>query len=90
MNEYISIPIKTKALRAKCHYIFDKIWQCGLMTRDEAYFWLAKKMFISNRNCHFRLFKRTSMLIALNICINYLNDNYKKHDYPLFKTIGDF
>jgi len=87
MTEYISIPIKPKQLRYKCHYIFDKIWQSELMTRDDAYFWLASKMFISVKKCHFRLFGRTSMLIALNICINYLNDNYKNHDYPIFKTI---
>ena len=85
--EYISIPIKPKQLRAKCHLIFDSIWKEGLMSRKDAYEWLANKMFIDVNHCHFRQFGRQQMLIALELSIKYLNDNYTNHDLPMYKIL---
>jgi hypothetical protein len=41
-----------KALRHKAHLSFDRIWREGLMSRTQAYYWLAKKLGIPERGAH--------------------------------------
>ncbi len=38
--------------RDYAHYCFDKLWQCGFMTRNEAYIWLSREMDIPGSECH--------------------------------------
>ena len=43
-------------LRIKAHRRLDKIWQYGIMTRQESYAWLAAKLGIRLRDTHIGMF----------------------------------
>lgn len=42
--------------RRLAHSWFDCLWEEGLMTRDEAYAWLAEQLEITTEDCHFSAF----------------------------------
>jgi len=42
--------------KAAAHAAFDPIWKAGVMTRREAYAWLASQLRISEANCHIGMF----------------------------------
>ncbi|AJD83131.1 hypothetical protein [Paracoccus phage vB_PmaS-R3] len=42
----------TRYLRAKAHEAFDVLWRHSLLTRDEAYEWLARILGIALENAH--------------------------------------
>lgn len=39
-------------LRIRAHRAFDRVWQCGVMTRDAAYRWMADYFCIPLREAH--------------------------------------
>lgn len=43
---------KLRSLKKQAHIQFDAIWKCGLMTREDAYKWLADMLNISYDECH--------------------------------------
>jgi hypothetical protein len=61
-------PLRDK--RVRCHSIFDKIWRDGILTRMDAYRWLAGKLGIETGFCHFALFGENMCDKALNILLN--------------------
>jgi hypothetical protein len=56
-----------KDLKMKAHSLFDPIWQRGKMQRSEAYRYLAQKLGISARECHFGWFDKEMLLKAIEI-----------------------
>ena len=54
------------------HFIFDKLWKSGLVRRNEAYEWLAKKLNIKREDCHIGMFdvemcKKAALVCRLKI-----------------------
>ena len=71
---------KTRALRKKCHELFDPLWRQNKIykiwpgktrggTRRKAYIWLAKRLKIPEKDCHIGLFDEKMCKKALNILI---------------------
>lgn len=71
-----------KRARKKAHHYFDTLWETNLMTRSEAYAWLAEKMHVDLPKCHMsklsigecervvELVKNYSGLRKENTCLN--------------------
>jgi hypothetical protein len=48
---------ETRALRSACHAAFDPLWQTGVFpSRNAAYDWLARVMFLDRDETHVGLF----------------------------------
>ena len=58
----------------KAHFYFDKIWKHNLLTRDEAYEWLAKKLDLTREQAHFSLLDNNQCEEAIFFCQQILND----------------
>ena len=56
--------------RAKmgAHAAFDPLWQGGSMTRSEAYAWLARKLNITEDECHIGMFDVKTCRHAIAVC----------------------
>ena len=51
--------LANKALRKKrikAHQIFDKIWKCGILSKQDAYRWMSDKLCLDMRQTHIGLF----------------------------------
>ncbi len=58
------------------HYYFDKIWsEANLMTREEAYLWLAKQLGVEEHQAHFQGMPKSMCEEAIYYCQQLLNDN---------------
>lgn len=74
MHPFTNIPLGTladAATRKARNYSkkpFEEIWQSGIMTRTEAYRWLAKEMGKTTAECHFGLFTKEECNKAYAIC----------------------
>lgn len=62
-----------RAARQSLHKLFDPIWESGLMTREEAYAWLAKKLGLSGNACHIGLFCEDQIESAREYVQRYLD-----------------
>lgn len=47
---------RLRSLKKKAHKYFDKIWKNKLMSRTEAYTWLAGRLCIPKNECHIGMF----------------------------------
>jgi hypothetical protein len=54
----------TRHLRAKAHESFDQLWRSGLMTRSDAYRWLARELEIDGEACHISLLTQDQLRTA--------------------------
>ena len=57
---------KLRTLKTKCHDLFDKLWETK-EDRYEAYLWLALKLDIPEKNCHFGWFDEGMLNKAIKI-----------------------
>ncbi|HFJ9936331.1 TPA: zinc-finger-containing protein [Pseudomonas aeruginosa] len=72
-------PLADKPLRDsrnRCKKPFERIWRDGLMSRADAYAWLAKQLGLSAAECHFGLFDVDRCERAKRICDQYLEAIY--------------
>lgn len=60
--------------RQKGHYYFDKIWQLGYMTREEAYKWLSERLNVDKEKAHFSRMNNETCKEAVYLCQQTLND----------------
>ncbi|WP_405424112.1 zinc-finger-containing protein [Pantoea stewartii] len=80
MHPLTNIPLGTLADRAtrearkKCKKPFEIIWRSGLMSRTEAYHWLAREMDINVSACHFGWFDIGQCEEAYRACKKLLED----------------
>ncbi len=64
MHPFTNIPVgtladaETRSARTRCKPAFNKLWQSGKMSRNEAYAHLAKLMNIPVGECHFGWFSK--------------------------------
>ena len=85
--ERFSIRITKRMKRHQAHFYFDKIWKCGLMGRDEAYYWLAAKLEIAVEDCHFSRMGGNNLRASIHHCVAYLNiaTEQRLTDYPFYE-----
>lgn len=78
---------KTRQLRAKAHLEFDRLWKEHLMSRDNAYLWLANKLNIEIENCHISWLNKNQLLKTIDICKNnFYKLKRKKEKQDKLKT----
>lgn len=68
----------TRALRVKAHDEFDRLWQSGLMGREQAYNWLASQLEIDVEQCHMAMLLKDQLKDVMTLCADYLSQNYKQ------------
>ena len=62
--------------KKKAHFYFDKVWkEAQLMTRQEAYKWIADRLGVTKEEAHFTFMSDTQCVEAIHICQQVLNDN---------------
>lgn len=59
-------------LRIRAHRTFDRIWQCGVMTRDAAYRWMADFFCIPLRDAHIGQFNEYRCKALIDKCESLL------------------
>lgn len=58
----------TRQLRKKAHEVFDPIWRKGLLSRSQAYAWLADQLGIRVEECHISWFDAETCEKVIRIC----------------------
>lgn len=57
--------------RQAAHRAFDPIWEFDLMSRSDAYSWLAKQMGIPKNQCHMLYFNEEKCAKVVEICRSF-------------------
>lgn len=57
--------------RIKAHAMFDPLWKTGVMSRSEAYKWLAEEMNMTREQCHISLFNVRECKEVINLCVHF-------------------
>lgn len=61
--------------RISAHKALDQIWKSGMVSRDEAYEWLAKQLDLDKRDCHVAMFDKDKCLLTIYLATTY----YARH-----------
>ena len=56
-----------KTLKKQAHALFDPLWRTGARSRNQAYKWLAKKLGIPVKACHFGHFDKAMLSKSIAI-----------------------
>lgn len=79
---------KLRFYKKEAHKQFDPIWKSGLMSRREAYKWLASMMNLSLDDCHIGMFDISDCQKVIDICKRQdntvINDYKRDHRTPVF------
>lgn len=70
----------TSSFRHKLHLVFDPIWQSGIMTRNEAYEWLAGEMGLTRETCHFGMFDENQCNRAMYFIQRFIEKQESKNE----------
>lgn len=70
---------KLRELKKEAHKQFDPLWKSGLMTRNEAYEWLAYMLHITESECHIGMFDEATCNKVIKLCKK--QDNEKIREY---------
>lgn len=70
---------KLRSLKQEAHKQFDPIWKCGLMSRDEAYSWLASMLNIPESECHIGMFSPDMCNKVIKICQRQSNKEIQEY-----------
>jgi hypothetical protein len=54
--------------KRKAHEAFDKIWQTGRLSRDNAYYWLSIQLFIPREITHMGMFDIEQCKMVVKVC----------------------
>lgn len=57
-----------RAARIAAHRALDTKWQCGSMTRTQAYNWLAKQLGTDSKQCHIGMFDVATCQRVVALC----------------------
>lgn len=72
-----------RTFKKEAHKSFDPIWRSGLMSRREAYKWLADMLKIDLEDCHIGMFNIDMCKKVIKLCRNQnnsvINDYRYKH-----------
>ena len=66
---------QTRKLRSKLHIIFDKLWLEKLMSRSQAYNWLARQLDIKEEHCHISWMNKETLAKAIDLVSLYYEEN---------------
>lgn len=75
---------RLRLLKKEAHKAFDPIWKSGLMTRKEAYMWLADMLHIENEVCHIGMFDVKQCQKTIYMCRKQKNkviEDYRTKHY---------
>lgn len=75
---------RLRTLKKEAHKQFDPIWKSGLMSRKEAYKWLANMLDISLDECHIGMFDIKMCQKVIHLCRKQNNEvitKYRKTHY---------
>lgn len=81
---------KLRTLKSEAHRQFDPIWKSGLMSRKEAYKWLATMLNIPTEDCHIGMFDVKMCQKVIALCRkqdNQVINKYRRannHHTPMF------
>lgn len=80
-------------LKVEAHRQFDPIWKCSLMSRNEAYAWLADMLGLDPKDCHIGMFSPEVCKKVINICRRQDNPELRKYrldhyGYEQYPTIS--
>jgi hypothetical protein len=57
--------------RHAAHQAFDRIWKLRIMSRTQAYQWLAGQMNLPAQNCHMGMFTQSQCEQVVTICDDF-------------------
>jgi len=66
---------KTRNLRKKAHFVFDRLWKERLMSRDKAYFWLSVALGINRNETHISWLTDDQLLKAISASEDFYNNS---------------
>ena len=76
-------PRVTRALKAKAHKAFDRIWQSGRMRRGQAYRWLARELDVRPEQAHMAAMDRHEVLErVIEASDRYMGTPLAAADFP--------
>ena len=61
--------------KKEAHVCFDLIWKCGILSRTDAYKWLAKKMKLSIYQCHIKKMTLPQIFKVIKYSRHLLEEN---------------
>lgn len=61
-----------RSLKIALHDEFDSIWKSGMMTRKDAYQWLAGQLGIPVDECHIGMFDNEMCKKAIDVVVKFL------------------
>lgn len=69
-----------RSIRNLGHATFDRIWKEKILTRTQAYAWLAKRLGLKVEQTHFAMFDKETALKAIDIANQYYNNVMKSRE----------
>ena len=66
---------RLRSLRKGAHKCFDELWESDLMSRKEAYIWLAEQLQIPVEECHIGLFTVKQCQKVKHLCSNFIAEH---------------
>lgn len=66
-----------RKLRFEAHCKFDQIWKTGIMSKDDAYCWLAESLSLKFKHAHIGKFAEYHCLETIRLAEKVLNNNNK-------------
>lgn len=79
---------RLRTLRQEAHKQFDPIWQSGLVSRRDAYKWLANMLRIDVEDCHIGTFDIKMCQRVIHLCKEQNNEiinSYRSKHYAVTK-----
>ena len=70
---------RLRTLKKEAHKQFDPLWKSGLMTRREAYRWLASMLHIDIDECHIGMFDVKMCQKVIHLCKEQNNEVLNKY-----------
>lgn len=80
---------RLRTLKMEAHKQFDPIWKSGLMSRKEAYRWLADMLRIPVDECHIGMFDIKMCQKVIHLCKkqdNQVINEYREKEYGKHET----
>lgn len=75
---------RLRTLKTEAHRQFDPIWKSGLMSRKEAYRWLADMLHIPTDECHIGMFDIKMCQRVIHLCKkqdNQVINQFREKEY---------
>lgn len=86
---------QTRAARAKAHRAFDAIWitapRFQVSARTSAYWWLARSLGVSMKECHFAMLDEAQCARAIELCVDVHREgygNFRERVYEMIRMEG--